>query len=95
MHLRLSFYLLAIAQFVGFAALKIRSNASAWVACASVSTAIAALLVLHNALAKRSLRRRGTPIERLSVTSVRARLLGGDQRPRSVEARGAPAASSA
>ena len=73
--LRVAFYLIAVAQFVGFAVLKIRGNALSWSIFAGVTVAVLALLGLHFNFSTRRLKHRGTPVETLSLGVVRYRLL--------------------
>ena len=73
--LRIAFYVLAMAQFVGFAVLKIKGNAGAWITFAVITVVIFAVLRMHHVLQKRHLAAKGTPVEKLSATAVKSRLL--------------------
>jgi len=76
--LRITFYIIAIAQFIGFAVLKIGVNAVAWIIFGSVTAALLVGLVLHYAHAKRTLDSSGCKVERLSISVVKYRLIGTD-----------------
>lgn len=73
--LRIAFYVLAIAQFVGFAVLKIRGNLVAWLIFATVNVVVLILLKVHHVSSQRSLKAKGTLVEKLSAASVKKRLL--------------------
>jgi len=73
--LRIVFYLLAAAQFVGFAVLKIKGKTDAWVIFAAVSCALVVLLMVHFHHAKGKLERKGLKAERLSLSTIRYRLV--------------------
>ena len=72
--LRIAFYLLAVAQFVGFAILKIRSNVAAWLIAASSVAVTMLLLLAHYRQSQLGLRYRGTPAEELSLLTLKKRL---------------------
>ena len=73
--LRVAFYLLAVAQFVGFAILKIRGDAGAWAIFLATTLSVCGGLVAHCMHSKRTLTKLGTPPEGLSPLVIKARLL--------------------
>ena len=75
-YLRIAFYLLAVTQFLGFAVIKIKAEPVAWAVFGVCTSGTIGLLWLHYALGRRSLQLKGTPIEQLSATAFKARLLG-------------------
>ena len=58
-YLRIVFYLLAIAQFAGFAIIKIKGNRDAWIIFAVVSVLVLVGLVLHRIFKSRKIRANG------------------------------------
>ena len=74
--LRMAFYVLALAQFVCFAVIKIRGSVVAWIAVGAIVAATLGLLKVHSVLTKRSLIAQGTPIEKFSASSLKVRLVG-------------------
>ena len=73
--LRIAFYLLAIAQFVGFAVIKVKAKPTAWIIFASVTVAVFGGLALHWKFGQRKLVRQGVVAEKLDASVFRKRLL--------------------
>ena len=73
--LRIAFYILAIAQFVGFAILKIKGNVTAWTIFACITVVLSLFLSLHASMAVKKLRNAKTPPEKLTLGTIRYRLL--------------------
>jgi len=73
--LRIAFYILAIAQFIGFAVLTIRGNVNAWTIFAIITVIIFAFLVLHLFVSKASMRKRGVQYEPFSPGTFKKRLI--------------------
>ena len=73
--LRIAFYILAIAQFVGFAVLRIKDDLTSWLIYAASTALVLLLLCLHYLLGRRKLRRKGDVPEELSLFVVKDRLL--------------------
>lgn len=73
--LRIAFYILAIAQFIGFAVLKIQGKVEAWIIFACITAAIWAYLSLHFAFAKKKIVSQGEDVEPLSPQRIGMRLL--------------------
>jgi hypothetical protein len=74
-YLRLLFYVLAIAQFVGFAVLKMQSNVAAWAVYGGCTFAVLSGLGLHFRVTSARLRARGDVAERLTPRVALKRLL--------------------
>jgi len=72
--LRIAFYFLAIAQFIGFAVLKIQAKTQAWIIFACVTAAMWTYLAVHYALAKKKIVSQGEDVEPLSPRRISMRL---------------------
>ena len=73
--LRIAFYALAVAQFVGFAVLKIKGNAGAWAAFGGVTVAVIALLALHFFMSSKRIVKKGKLPVNITSRIVCQRLL--------------------
>lgn len=73
--LRIVFYLLAGAQFVGFAVLKIKGRTDAWAAFAATTCALLLVLGAHFHHARSKIERKGFRAQRLSLSTIRYRLI--------------------
>jgi len=73
--LRIAFYVLAVAQFVGFAVLKIKGNAGAWAAFGGVTAGIFAFLALHFFMSSKRIVRKGDKPVKITSQVLCQRLL--------------------
>ena len=74
-YLRVVFYLLAIAQFAGFAVIKIKGNATAWIIFAAVTVLVLAGLILHRIFKARKIRASGDTPTGLNPSYLLRRML--------------------
>ncbi|KAL1514935.1 hypothetical protein AB1Y20_004013 [Prymnesium parvum] len=73
--MRIVFYLLAIAQFVGFAVLRVKSEVTAWIIIGCSTFAVISFLCFHAKFSLQSIRSRGSRPEKLSAETIKSRLL--------------------
>jgi len=73
--LRIAFYVLAVAQFSGFAVLKVRDNAVAWIICGTVLFCTCSLLTLHVRWTRQKMQAQQIPLQCVTFSVVRQRLL--------------------
>ncbi|KAL1496015.1 hypothetical protein AB1Y20_014648 [Prymnesium parvum] len=73
--MRIAFYLLAVAQFVGFAVLRIKSGVTAWIIIGTSTVVVVSFLSFHAKLSLKSIRSRGNHPEKLSAETIKYRLL--------------------
>jgi len=76
--LRIAFYVLAVAQFSGFAVLKLRDNVVVWIICGTVLFCTCSLLTLHARWARQKMQAQEIPYHRVTFALVRRRLMSVD-----------------
>ena len=74
-YLRIVFYVLAIAQFAGFAVIKIKGNTDAWIIFTVVSVLVLVGLVLHRIFKSRKIRANGDTPTGLQPSYLLRRML--------------------
>jgi uncharacterized membrane protein YfcA len=74
-YLRLLFYILAVAQFVGFAVLKMRGDAIAWITFGAITLVVLMGMGAHAWILQRNMRAHGVAPERITFRLIARRIM--------------------